>query len=176
MRACIHLQNYVFSIYWLANTFQLLYYYKEILFDLARSWETYDFLFSYLLVRKMVDAEVNFSKDVLTYLYSLLTYSMPIFTLLLSTTSPCAVERTCQESSYPVSREVKDCLRQQHTEAERWCLLKHTSWFTVNCQVGKFISADQSGKYPECGVWVYVYAWVYFNYPPGKSLNQHLFQ
>lgn len=102
--------------------------------------------------------------------------SLPIFTLLLSTTSPCAGERMCQNPSGLVSREVKDCLRQQHTEAERWWLLKHTSWFTVNCQVGKFISADQSGKYPEGGVRVSACAPVYFNSPPGKSLNQHLFQ
>lgn len=142
--------------------------------DLAKTWETRDFLFSYLLVRKMVDAGINFSQAILTYLYPLLTYSMPIFTLLLSTTSPCAVERMCQDPSGPVPWEVKDCLRQQHTEAEKWCLLKHRSWFTVSCQVGS--PADQSGKYPECGVWVYVCAQVYFNYPPGRSLNQHLFQ
>lgn len=87
----------------------------------------------------------------------------------------CSAEK-CQDPSGPVSQEVKDCLRQQHTEAESWWLLKHTSWFTVTWQVGEFIPADQSRKYPECGVWVYVCAWVYFKYPHGKSLNQQLFQ
>lgn len=168
----LFIQHFLTLKYFIA--FILLQKYLVLIWQ--KTWQTHDFLFSYLLVRKMVDPEMNFSKARLTYLYSLLNYSMSIYTLLLSTTSLCAAERMCQDLSGPVSQEVKDCLRQHHTEAERWCLLKHTPWFTVNCQVGKFISADQSGKYPECGVWVYSCAWVYFNYPPGKSLNQHLFQ
>lgn len=65
-------------------------------FELVKTWEAHDFLFYHLLLRKMVDSEVNFSKAILTYLYSPLTYSMPTFTLLLSTTSPCAVVRSAK--------------------------------------------------------------------------------
>lgn len=46
---------------------------KILCLDLAKTWETRDFLFAYLLVRKMVDPEINFSQAILTYLYSLLT-------------------------------------------------------------------------------------------------------
>lgn len=119
--------------------------------DLAKTWETRDFLFYCLLIRNLTGPVVNLSKDILPYLYSSLMYSMPIFTFLLNTTSPCVLERTCQDPSGPVSREVKDCLRQQPTAAESWQLLKHTSWLTVTCQVGKSIPADQSRKYPERG-------------------------
>lgn len=81
-------------------------------FALVKTWETPDFLFCYLLGKKMVDPEVNFSKATLTYLYSPL-----IFALLLST----SLHVQWRESAKcPVSREVKDCRKQQHTAAEIW--------------------------------------------------------
>ena len=80
---CVYLQNYLFSIYLLSYIFQLLYCCKTILIW-QKNQKTNDFLFSYLLVRQMVDPEINFSKDILTYLYSRLLYSMSIFAWLLS--------------------------------------------------------------------------------------------
>lgn len=56
---------------------------KPFCFDLPKNLETHHFLFSYLLIRHIVDPEVNFSKDILTYFYSLLTHNMPIFTWML---------------------------------------------------------------------------------------------
>jgi len=114
-------------------------------------------LFSYLLVRQMVDPEINFSKDILTYLYSRLLYSMSIFAWLLSTPSPRALQRSARILQVLCPRKWRIAW-DSSKQADSWWLLKHTSWFTVTCQVAEFIAADQSRKYPACEVCVRVSA------------------
>ena len=88
----------IYSAFIYSHIFSSFYIFAKLFcFDLAKKTRRLMIsLFSYLLVRQMVDPEINFSKDILTYLYSRLLYSMSIFAWLLSIPSPRAVQRSAR--------------------------------------------------------------------------------